>query len=336
MRPAHIFIALFFIVLLSACSNHSGNEFAFYHWKKSAKLDGASKEALELAGCKKLYLHYFDVDVVKEPEYGDEGVYPISVLRRVDEATRDLDIVPVVFITNRVFKTKQNPIELAGRIKDLIGEMNQSNFGRAITEIQLDCDWTVSTREPYFALLEELKKYFEVSVTIRLHQIKYHDKTGVPPVEKGVLMVYNVGELKDMSQNSILQSNIVADYINSETDYPLELNIALPLFSQMVVKNNDGEIRLLKNDTRETLDAATDYFKLTDENLYEVLNDTLYRGLYLYKGYQIKMEMADENEVVKAYQIIKNSRLKTGEVIFYHLDNEVLAKTDIKNLIQQL
>jgi len=77
--------------------------------------------------------------------------------------------------------------------------------------------------------LNILKKDFNVTATIRLHQIKFKDKTGIPPVDQGVLMAYNIGELKNNKQNSILEANIVKQYINKNTEYPLKLKLALDI-----------------------------------------------------------------------------------------------------------
>ena len=74
-------------------------------------------------------------------------------------------------------------------------DVNQLNIPK---EIQLDCDWNSSTQKKYFNLIEEMKLYptwenIVWSATIRLHQLKYPKQTGVPPVNKGVLMFYNMG-----------------------------------------------------------------------------------------------------------------------------------------------
>jgi len=169
-----------------------------------------------------------------------------------------------------------------------------------------------------------------------LHQIKFRKRTKVPPVNKGVLMLYNVGDITNMSSNSILKTDIVEQYINKKTKYPMELDIALPLFSQTVIKNNDNEYRLINNINLNLFKNTGEYFIQTDKNLFKVIKDTLYEGLFLSEGYLIKTEKVSENNIISSYNIIKNSRLDIADIIFYHLDDEVLKQIDLDKLITEL
>ena len=100
--------------------------------------------------------------------------------------------------------------------------------------LQVDCDWTISTKEKYFNLLILLSNYIEhLSATIRLHQIKYVKATGVPPVEKGVVMIYNLDSPADTNiRNSIFSFEKALLYLKGNLEhYPLQLDVALPAFS---------------------------------------------------------------------------------------------------------
>ncbi len=297
-----------------------------------------TKKTLEKVNAQELYLHYFDVKKVKNHTPWSEGIYPVATIREIDPYFKQYDIIPVIFLTNNIFKEEELELKkLSKQITDLINQISQHHLGKKLTKIQLDCDWTQSTRSSYFKLIELIQEAgFEVSVTIRLHQVKFPKKTGIPPVKKGALMVYNVGKLDDFEKNSILSSDIVAQYVNKQTTYPLDLDIALPLFSQLVVRNNKGKIRLINGQHQETLQTTDTHFKSTGANTFEVLQDTLFHGLYLYKGYTIKTEFLEATEVVKAHEIIKNSSLKLGQTIFYHLDDAVLEESDFDKLIQSL
>ncbi len=75
-----------------------------------------------------------------------------------------------------------------------------------------------------------------LSATIRLHQVKYFETTGVPPVKSGMLMFYNTGDLENPSEeNSILNIETAELYLSGLEDYPMQLDIVLPLFSWAVV-----------------------------------------------------------------------------------------------------
>ena len=141
--------------------------------------------------------------------------------------------------------------------------------------------------------------------------------------------------LKNKKQNSIIESNIVSQYINSESSYPLSLSIGLPIFSQTVVFNNKNEIRLINTTERKTLDNDV-HFKKQDDLVYEVTKDTLYHGFYLSEGFLLKLEEATLEEVQTSYQLICNSKLSTNEVIVYHLDEKQISSLNFNELIKQL
>ncbi|GAA0890653.1 hypothetical protein GCM10009122_03320 [Fulvivirga kasyanovii] len=275
-------------------------------------------------------MHYFDVDRT------DKGVYPVYVLNKVDSAFKAYDIVPVVFITNRSFKGHIDLDRLSEQIVGLVDEISLHHFGRKLKTIQLDCDWSETTRDKYFELIRMLSRDLDVVPTIRLHQIKYKDKTGVPPTKTGVLMLYNMGNLKDEQQNSIIQSDIVDDYIHNTTTYPLKLDVALPLFSQTVIKNNRGQIRLVNKSRPEALKQDKLHFRQLDSHLFEVTRDTLYHGFYLSKGYRLKLEESGVDEILDSYSIVKHSELQLNNIILYHLDDDVLKQVDLAKLLEKL
>ncbi len=328
-------LSIVFFLLLFSCSKPSPPSVDFYHWKSNALLSQTELNALEQTKSNKLYLHYFDVDKVKESSYQDSGIYPISVIKSISPEIKNLDSIPVVFIVNDILKEHPDIKKLSAQIADLIDEIHLEYFGKTPSEIQIDCDWTATTQTIYFELLELLKKRFDVSVTIRLHQVKFQNRTGIPPVKKGVLMVYNIGDLDDFDQNSILQSAVVDQYINSQTKYPLELDIALPIFSQMVLKNNDGKLKLLTRADRKVL-QNDNHFIQKSKNVFEVKKDTLYRGFYLYENFQIKLEEISLEEVIKSYELIKNSSLDINDIVLYHLDEKTLEQINLKYLIDNL
>lgn len=324
--------------MISSCTNDktSHKNISFYHWKSNAIFHKSFEKAINITQTNKIYLHYFDIETIYEPSLSNDGIFPTYVLQSVTQDYQEFEIVPVVYITNRVFKTKNLDIsDLSNRIKKLINQISKTQFNKEIKQIQIDCDWTESTKSTYFEFLKQLQNYFEIDVTIRLHQIKFTKNTGIPPVKKGTLMLYNVGDLKNKQQNSTLEASIVKRYINTETHYPLTLNIGLPLFSQTVITNNDNEIKIIKNSERNNLEND-DHFKIIDNMNLMVLKDTLYKGFFLSKGYNLKFEEINETVITESYKVIKNSNLKINEVIFYHLDEKSLSNINLKEIIEKL
>ena len=147
-----------------------------------------------------------------------------------------LHVVPVVYLTNQTLKFLEPRYleDFAQKIGNKIETIHQSWVRQPIgnNEIQLDCDWTLSTKEKYFTLLTILrKKYPRLSVTIRLHQIKFAEKTGIPPVDRGMLMCYNMSDWKnEKTHNSIFTPDVLSQYIGELSDYPLPLDMVMPAF----------------------------------------------------------------------------------------------------------
>lgn len=296
--------------------------------------DSITSDLLDQVKPSDIYVHYFDVNLEKTPGRLQE-VYPMYVLTDVDSAYRKYTIVPVIYIVNDVLKDA-NIETLAKNITKLVSQISQHQFQVKPNEIQLDCDWTLTTRDAFFALVKALQKNFRVSCTIRLHQIKYYEKTGVPPVNKGVLMLYNMSDLKDEKQNSILSLKTVEEYINKNTSYPLPLDVALPAFSQTVIFKPDGGIKLINSDQKSVLQNSR-CFKRLDNNLYEALRDTLFEGFFLSKGTHLKTELPDAQEIIQSYQFLKESNLNlTEKVVLYHLDNSPETVEYLKNIISGL
>ena len=335
-RNIHYILTL--LLLSFSCSEEdvSKDEIAFYHWKAKAEFTKSYSEAIRTADANTIYMHYFDIESIKEPSWRDDGIYPTYVLKSVDEAYKKLNVIPVVYIDNRVLKTeKLDVLNLADRISKLIDQISTKHFKKTIQQIQIDCDWTMKTKSEYFALLKALKSKFDIGVTIRLHQIKFQNKTGVPPVNRGTLMLYNMGDLRNTNENSILESAIVGQYINEGSTYPLKLKIALPLFAQTVVTNNNNKIKLIKNTDRRFLENDP-HFEQIDATNFKLVKDTLYKGFYLAEGYNLKLEEVKSSEISASYDLIKESKLKTDGLIFYHLDDRSLSNYDLKTTIETL
>ncbi|RXQ91023.1 hypothetical protein EO244_13040 [Ancylomarina salipaludis] len=337
MRKNRFYIFILLLAYMS-CSkeNPVKKDIAFYHWKAKADFTKTYRQAIETTEANRVYMHYFDIEPLKKVNWYDDGIYPTYVLKSVAKDYQNLDIIPVVYIANPVFKTDDLDVsKLSKKISKLIDQISQKHFNRKIKRIQIDCDWTETTRASYFELLRKLKNDFTIDVTIRLHQIKFKERTGVPPVGTGTLMLYNMGDLKDKAQNSILESAIVGQYINAESTYPIKLKIALPLFSQTVVTNKTNKIKLIKNTHRSVLENDP-HFKQINPTNFEVVRDTLYKGFYLAQGYHLKLEDVQQSELCASYELIKKSKLNTQGIIFYHLDDHSLLNYDLKNTIEKL
>lgn len=333
----HLSKVLVIVLLFLACSctNRADDKFSFYHWKSNAELSELSANALKTAKTHTVYLRYFDVKNEKN-YWGGYEPFPTYVIGTVGEEFKNFDIIPVVYIKNEVFSVEENDVRsMATKVKTLIHQISERHFDKQFKKVQIDCDWTVNTKSQYFEFLKILSEEFEVDATIRLHQIKFKKETGIPPIKSGTLMLYNVGDLKNKNQNSILESSIVEQYINTNSSYPIPLNIALPIFSQTVVSNADGKVKIIKDVDRSVYENDLHFKKIDNQN-YAVVKDTLYKGFFLSTTNSLKLEELSQNEIVESLELIERSDLVMGQVIFYHLDDSSLSKVDLEQLTKVL
>ncbi|POY35821.1 hypothetical protein C3K47_13800 [Solitalea longa] len=322
----HLFVFIFFI---SACKSdkHHFVEPAFYYWKTSFKLNQSETQALQSLNAKHLYIRFFDVDW-DEARKKPVPVSPTTFNQSIPAAVA---VIPVVFITNKtLLKVDSAGVEeLAFNIMHFVQKQCELQTIQP-AEIQIDCDWTKQTMFRYFQLLRKIKQHpflraKKLSATIRMHQVKYQEITGIPPVDKGLLMCYNMGDLKKYGDhNSILDLQAIEDFLARLNHYPLKLDVALPLFSWSVLFRNElfaGLMRGFKNaDFRNKK-----YFEKHGERLYKVLYDVNLNGYSLKKGEVVRDENYAANDVIDAAQFCSR-RLNSDSVrvILFHLDSSIL------------
>jgi hypothetical protein len=326
-----IFILTFFLFGCKASPKHEDRkiERSFYFWKSNFKLSDTEKQTLDTLKIKTLYLKFFDVtwdDV-------SSSAIPIAQLRINDSGylrKSSLQIIPTIFITNEcIFKIDSSQTkQLAEKIFNLTKKIIANNSLQNVHEIQIDCDWTASTKEKYFAILDELQlldKTINLSATIRLHQIKYLDRTGVPPVKMGMLMCYNMGNLTNIeTENSILEIKELQKYIGNLQHYPLHLDVALPLFDWKVLFR-DGKFKSLINDLPDNI-LNTSLFK-KNVNTFKVLKDSIVLGYDFKSGDILRKEECKYNIILRAAKLISEKITNINiRVSLYHLDTITLKK----------
>lgn len=305
---------------------------AFYFWRSEAVLN-AKEAATMLQNAGKLYVKFFDV-AWNAPQ---QMAIPVAKIRFTDStrnfiSNHQIQVVPTVFITNETMMMLDSAAVLntASQISSLIeNTLKQQLPAAGISEIQIDCDWTATTRDRYFLLLRELKQksLFQgktMSATIRLYQCKYKHKTGIPPVDRGLLMCYNMGNLKHpQTKNSILDPDELSQYTANLDEYPLELDIALPLFNWKVLFRNNEYAGLIQNLPTETLDKAL----LTNRegNTYRLLKDTVLLGYELHKDDLIRQEDSNFEDILRSAKILKPKiRNEKLTLSLFHLDSLTL------------
>lgn len=309
---------------------------AFYHWQTRLELSGQEQELAEQLGVRRLYVKFFDVDW--DPDLN--GPVPLAPVELVPETYAGLDLAPAVFITNRTLErlTPGQVPELAGKVFNKIFSLAAQDSSLRIREVQLDCDWTGSTRDKYFELLSSLRERLSkrgiiLSATIRLHQARYPARTGVPPVDRGILMFYNMGQLQRWEEpNSILNLEAAEPYLEGYKRYPLPLGLALPLFRWGVLFR-DGEMIKLINNLPEQRLANNPKYEPIAPGRYNVLEGTFLEGHYLYPGDRIRLEgVTPEQLMAAAGRLRELPWPDTLELVFYHLDSVVAGQYGVEDL----
>lgn len=319
-----------FILLFCQCETVEKREVnsAFYHWQTILEINEFEQNYLENINSKRLYVKFFDIDI-------NENIPIPKALLQVKKAPDSIEIVPTIFITNRTFtKIKDQEIKaLAERTNSKIKSIYKKLKAKPIQEIQLDCDWSEKTKRAYFQFLTEMKALnpnIDLSATIRLHQIKYFERTGVPPVHRGMLMLYNMGQLTNWNtSNSILDLAILDRYLTNFENYPLTLDLALPLFRWGVLFREGKMVRLLNNLDDQDLRDTT--FTKIDSTHYQVKENTYLKGHYIYKNDHIRLEKVDSNLLLKTTEKIASIFPSDHFwLTFYHIDSTVVQQYEVE------
>ncbi|KRD11684.1 hypothetical protein ASE21_08265 [Flavobacterium sp. Root901] len=325
------FWVLLFLSLLS-CSKKEQPIISFYYWKTNLKFSETEKEVLEQNNVRKLYVRYFDIGLHPETKLP----IPISPIH-FQENMQQFEIVPVVFIQNRVMLEQNPDIEdLAQKTIHLIDEINKKNK-IVCSEIQIDCDWTLKSKDHYLKFIEQFKKLSQkkLSATIRLHQVKYFKKTKIPNVDHGILMFYNMGTIAADSLNSIYDKKISEKYLESLKKYPLHLDYALPIYSWAIHIRNQKVLGLRSKLNFSELKKDKNFEQISPI-FFRVKQSNYKNGVYYEENDLLKTEtISSENLKEMAEDLSEYSAQTPKEIIFYDLDEFNLNNYE-KNIFEQV
>ena len=218
--------------LLIGCSRQQSQDESLeqsngvYYWRTDLHLDSTERAFLKQHHINKVYCRYFDVVM------SDDGTEPKpnATIAFTDTLPAGIELIPTVYITEDCMHKPHK--DLAEKLVKRIMQMNETNHIGNVHEIQIDCDYTSKSRATYYQFLEQVRHHlsptsYHLSTTIRLHQLSMP----VPPVDYGVLMVYNTGDpRKWQERNPILDYRDVYPYLNKLAQYQLPLAAAYPVY----------------------------------------------------------------------------------------------------------
>ncbi len=321
--------------IFSSCGSKRNPEASFYYWKSVFRLSSVEKQTLSQLQVSRLYVKFFDVD------WNDETrqALPVAEIRFAEPVPASLTVVPTVFITNRTMRQipESQLDDLAHKLVTKLTSMMQEQK-LTLSEIQLDCDWSGKSRETFFRLVSLVKtkvaaRAILLSATIRLHQLKYIGRTGVPPVDKGVLMFYNIGNLDGSNtDNSIMDLTIARQYLRRLKEYPLPLDVALPVYRWAVLTREDRIVNLLTNLTLESLTDTSRYEPIGEKKI-RVRQSHYLQSVYLYPGDELRFEAVSPDQLEEAADMLTPIiNQPNPSVIFYYLDESTVTRYAPKTL----
>ena len=223
---------LLLAILFTGCSRQQSQDESLeqsngvYYWRTDLHLDSTERAFLKQHHINKVYCRYFDVVM------SDDGTEPKpnATIAFTDTLPAGIELIPTVYITEDCMHKPHK--DLAEKLVKRIMQMNETNHIGNVHEIQIDCDYTSKSRATYYQFLEQVRHHlsptsYHLSTTIRLHQLSMP----VPPVDYGVLMVYNTGDpRKWQERNPILDYRDVYPYLNKLAQYQLPLAAAYPVY----------------------------------------------------------------------------------------------------------
>lgn len=367
-----IFILLFVVLTSASCENEHEVIRSFCYWKTNLNFQKQDDSLIRNLKVQHMYVRFFDVDwnpYAKEPlpvatildvrlnESNPEITPSIFITNDVvlQANTKQLDSLAariakrVELIGIKINETKaENSAHNIVYPKDYYKQKNYKSINydsvKAIEltklkvdfkEILIDCDWTEKSQKNYFYLLKQIKKEYptaKISATIRLWQYKYAEKAGTPPVDKGLLMCYNIAKPDDFkTKNSIGTSEELAQYITHDK-YKLKLDIALPLYSWAVVFRGNQFKGILSD--YDQLWENTNKLKKASDTKYILEDDVLVGQTYLRNGDEIRIEKISEDELEKMISIVK-SKIKIDnetKVTFFSFDKKYINDYGTQNI----
>jgi len=310
-------ICLFFLLVLFfglfVYAQVNAPKRAFYFWQTTFKNSSLLESVIRTNHLSTIYLRFFDV----EWDSHFARPKPVASLDLMVALPLTIKVIPVVFIRNEVFvHLKSNEIKkFSKNVFEKMIFMGRS-FENQIIELQFDCDWSDQTRSKYFSFLEEiaeLKKHlssfqhWKISATIRLHQVKYSARTGVPPVDRGMLMFYNMGDLQLRDKrNSIFNREDALKYTSFISKYKLPLDVALAVFSWSIHERDQMILGLYSSLTVDDITANSFFIKESGQH-FKAKMSHYFHGVYYIKGDSVKFEGMNPQETLLAAKLLISS-----------------------------
>ena len=318
-------LIIIFIITTCKISNQEGYTAVnrgMYFWKNEPDLGKPDFKRLDSLGIEKFYMKVFEV----EPDPVHKAVPTSEADFEWDSKILEFisgtgEIVPVIYIENETFSSMDSS-EMGWLARKVKQKIDHIIHGVPMNEIQIDCDWTATTKDRYFRFIRKLKRFSDrtISVTLRLHQIKDQELTGIPPADRGVLMYYNMGRLTDYEEcNSLLNNEVGRNYIQKVQEYHMPMDFALPAFSWGILFRYK-EFKGIINDFHPGYLPESIMQRNNGTNWFVIKKDSSVKNKYFRYNDEIRYERVTRKKLLEAIDILKRIKTPndTAGVIFYN------------------
>ena len=283
------YVILLMLMVVTACSKQGGSapdpQPAAYYWRTTLQLDSTERAFLREHHVGKLYTRFFDV-VMR-----DGSPMPNATLRILDSVPHEVEVIPVIFIMENCLRHGLD--EYADQLVTRVMQMCETNDLPTPRELQIDCDWTLKSKDAYYHFLHLVDECasqhgMRLSATIRLHQLAME----APPVDYGVLMVYNTGDVnRTAGRNPILDYRDVQPYLKYVAHYRLPLCAAYPTYGWQLLYDSNG-FKAIMHD--ENLSDSTLYQPLPTNPLTQSLPGVPTHATWLVVASRDLPELSDD------------------------------------------
>lgn len=322
-----IFQLILLFILLNSCNNNEyrgvDEQNSFCYWKTSLSFYLNDSELLTETSANHIYLRYFDVGwdpISKQAK-------PISTLSNRYDSIPVAKITPSIFLSNNVFiSSSKNDLDtLAHNIKKRIENVNlnsiRDSLEKKYNEILIDCDWSQKSKENYFYFLNKLKTEIpdkHITSTLRLWQYKNPEISGIPPVDRVLLMCYNIESANNYEvENSIVSIDEIKKYTKG-VSYPLKIDIALPIFSWGVLFRDQKFKGIVRDISSRDYLNSNQYEKISD-NRFRLKEEMVIGNFFARPGDEIRIEMLSKEELkeLASYLLSEVKTDKHSRITFF-------------------
>ena len=304
----------FICLSLLSCTPHKKISIGVYDWETQAVWTAERNRYMAESEMKKLYRKCLETD-------GSDFIYT----QINGNLPTTIAIVPVIRLNSDYFLHITEPIAIqASRLFQEIVQFQNKYQIQAITEIQVDFDYTAKNREIYFSLLKSLKIVSKDKITITLNLEKIKEKQYLPPVDGAMLMLYDFGG-DALGAPTIFNEGRLFSYQEALKNYSMPLSFAVATFSRTSLVRNHTVVATLHLDATILRDDAHVVF--SGNNRYEVIRTFDMQGIHLQQGDILVCDEATAETITRSMAFIQSATHQEKiEIAFFSISNQMMEQ----------